>query len=621
MHFLHECLNRRYLRITLLLLLDVVIIVLSTFSSFWLRIDVLERMSSTGVFDNHYIFQVFLWVLGIRLVCNWLFNLYNWSFSRARFNEGMQQAASIVLGTVTFVVLGHVFQVLKYPPPRSIYVLEMALTFLGMFILRFFPGYLLMVSAQRLQQRAAENNKAMRTVIYGSSDVAEMLARELLQTRGHDCTVVGFIDDNLAHLNSSIGGVSVLGSIQNLASIIDGNNIEQLLLVGDELSGQSMRYVVDICGPRRVRLKNIPAYRDIFHSFEYTRSLKNIDPERLLDRQPVNFDSVDMNGFLKGKTVLVTGAGGTIGGELCRQVAGYEIQRLLFFDINENALFFLDMELREAFPERDIVLLLGSIRDRCRLEEMMVEYQPDIIFHAAAHKHVPILENAPKEAIKNNILATFEVADCACKYNVKHFIFISSDKAVTGANILGLSKRQAELVIRNLNTRNKTKFQIVRFGNVLGSNGSLVEIINKQIACGGPVTVTHPDMERYFMTIQEAVGLVLVAAAIGEGEINVLDMGDSIKVETLIRQMIYLAGYIPDQDIEIHYTAPRRGEQLREYLYNSDDVLKSSSFPKIKIVYDETQLDVNAMLTDAYRVCAMATDAAAREFLFSKGDF
>lgn len=618
MRFLHKCLNTRCLRISLLLLLDILIITLSSFASFWLRIDLFEHTPSS-IFDNRYVLELLPWLIGLRLLCNRLFNLYNWSFSQARFNEGMRLAASVLLGLITFVFFGHIIRVFSLPPPRSIYVLEAALTFVGMFILRFLPGYFLLISAQRLQHRVAENNNALRTAIYGSNNVAEVLARELSQTHGHNCAVIGFIDDNPAHFKSSIGGIQVLGGMLELTSIIEHSRIEQLLLVGDDISGQAMRSLVDICGPRGVRLKSVPAYRNVLHSSALAHFLKDIDPENLLDRQPVNFDSVNMKGFFSGKVVMVTGAGGTIGGELCRQIMAHGIKQLLLFDINENALFFLEMELQEHFPDCRVVLLLGSIQDKPRLDEVMALYHPDIVFHAAAHKHVPILETAPKEAIKNNVLGTFNVAESACTHDVRHFVLISTDKAVSKANALGASKRIAELLVKSLNTKKKTKYQIVRFGNVLDSNGSLVEIVRKQISKGGPITITHPDMERYFMTIREAVGLVLVAAAIGEGEINVLDMGPSIKVEALVRQMVYLSGLIPDRDIEIRYTEPRAGELLREALYDPNDELRCSSFPKIKIICDHRQLDVDAIVATASQISTTVTDdnAAAWNFLFA----
>lgn len=615
MRLLHECLNRRFYRIGLLVFLDVAIVAASYFTALWLRVDLLEGRAET-IFNNAYFFATLPSLLAIRIFFNFLFKLYHWSFSHAGLTEGARLTTSLFTGTIAFVVVGHVLQLLPYPPPRSIYVLEASISFFGMFVLRFLPGYLLLVSAQRLQMNALNNNEALRTVIYGDSDSTAMLAKELLRTHGHHCAIIGLIDDNPAHLNMTVYGVKVLGTIRDLVPVIKENQVEQVLLVGNDVPGETMRFIVDACGPFRVRLKSVPKH----HGLLAPRFIKDIDPEMLLDRQPVRFDMVDMKGFFRGKTVLITGAGGTIGSELCRQVGGHEVARLLLLDIDENALFFLEAELRDLFPISEIVLLLGSIRDRSRLDSIMEQYRPDIVFHAAAHKHVPILESAPGEAVKNNVLGTFEVADSALAHGVSRFVLISTDKVASGANILGLSKRLAELMVKSMNVRGGTRFQIVRFGNVLDSNGSLVDIIRRQIAKGGPVTVTHPEMKRYFMTIQEAVGLVLVAAVIGEGEVNILDMGSPTRVDTLVRQMIYLAGFVPDQDMEIRYTTPRPGEVFQEELFMVGETIRKASFPRINIAYSEDTIDVKAVIEEARKVGEMESSEATRMFLQKGAD-
>lgn len=601
---------------TLLVASDMLIIAVSYFFSFWLRIDVLENTSHL-VYGNQYILFTLPWLIGIRIVCGCIFRLYHWSFSHAGQSELVDLIVATALGTILFAGLGHGLHLFSYPPPRSIYVLEAALTLSGMVMLRFFPGYLLVLSDQRLQGHKVGIGDTRRTLIYGNDKNTALLAQELLRTHGHGCSLLGFIDDNQAHWNSHIHGVKVLGGTEQLPQLLEEHRIDQILIADAGLSGQTLRHLVDICGPRQVKLKKTSLGSNKARSFSVTHALEHINPELLLDRHPVRFDAVDMGGLLRGKAVMVTGAGGTIGSELCRQVALHEVRQLIIFDINENALFFLDAELRDRYPGVDIQLVIGSIRDRSRLNAVMSEFRPHVIFHAAAHKHVPLLENAPGEALKNNVLGTYEVAQCALQHEVERFVFISTDKAVSSASVLGASKRLAELVVRQFNGKGKTIFSSVRFGNVLGSNGSLMEIVCRQIAKGGPVTVTHPQMSRYFMTIQEAAGLVLVSAAMGEGEINVLDMGEPINIDQLVRQIIFLHGLVPERDIEVIYTEPRPGEKMHEELYSDNEVLRHSSFPRINIVEDTVSLDIDAMLKDAQRTIAKQ-DEHMEQWFFQK---
>lgn len=611
---LHKILNIRTTRIGLLVFLDIVFVAISYILAFWLRIDLLERSYAHSVYDTPYILATLPWLICIRVLCGWAFKLYHWSFSHASMSEGADLVISVVAGSAVFALMGHVAGAFPAPPPRSIYVLEAAMSFAGMAFLRFFPGYLLVVWAQRVQQQAAANMDARRTLIYGTSNNAEAVAKDLMRTHGHGYSLVGFIDDNPAHWNSHIQGVRVWGGLRQLPGIIDKNRVDQILVTEGELSGKAMRTLVDICGPRHVRLKSIPPYRSILKAAPIANTLKDINPESLLDRRPVDFSSVRVDELLLGKTILVTGAGGTIGAELCRQVSAHGAKKVIIYDINENALYFLDAELREEHPDVEVELVIGSIRDRDRLDETMRAHRPHVVFHAAAHKHVPLLESAPGEAIKNNVLGTCEVAEAAMANNVERFVLISTDKAVSSANILGASKRLAEMLVRNMNGKSRTKFFSVRFGNVLDSNGSLVDVLRRQIAKGGPVTVTHPEMSRYFMTIQEAAGLVVVAAALGEGEIAVLDMGEPIRIDTLVRQVIFLYGLTPEKDIEIVYTGPRPGEKMHEELYGDRESIAPSSFPRINIVTDDKPVALAAMLADARLTVQKNDEEEAREF-------
>lgn len=610
----HKTLNTPATRIGLMVFLDAAMVTAAYFFAFWLRIDLIDPGSSQNVYNSGYVLSTLPWLLGVRLACGRVFRLYHWSFSHAGVSAAVDVVLSVAAGSAVFVALGHVARVFPAPPPRSIYVLEAALSFGGMAFLRFFPGYLLTLSAQRVQQHAAASSAAVRTLIYGADNNAESVAGELLRTHGHGYSLVGFIDDNPVHWNAKIQGARVLGGLEQLPEIIDRHGVGQILVTDGALPGRTMRALVDVCGPRHVRLKSVPPYRSILRDATLASSLRDMDPESLLDRSPVDFSAANVDSFLRGRTVLVTGAAGTIGAELCRQAAARGAARIVLYDINENALSFLHAELREAQPSVASELVIGSIRDRGRLDWTMRRHRPSVVFHAAAHKHVPLLEDAPGEAIKNNVLGTYEVAEAAMAAGVERFVLISTDKAVASVNVLGASKRLAEMLVRNLNGRSPTKFFSVRFGNVLDSNGSLVDILRRRIAKGGPVAVTHPEMTRYFMTIGEAAGLVLVAAALDEGEIAVLDMGEPVRVDALVRQVLFLYGLTPGKDIEIIYTAPRPGEKMFETLYSDKERMEPSSFPRINILHDARTIPVEAMLNDARATLRKNDDGEARKF-------
>lgn len=615
LHFFYDCINTRRTRIALMLLLDAAIIAVSYFVAFWLRIDVIEQ-SPHFVYDNRYFLDTLPWLVAVRLAYGWLCKTYHWSFRHASLSENVDLILAVLFGSITFVLLGHILQVFRAPPPRSIYVLEAAMTYAGMALLRFAPRYLLSLWTQRL--RVAAGGDAKRALIYGGGGASEMVARELLRSYGHGYALVGFIDDNPAAWNSSIHGVKVLGGMDALPEVLSKNAIDQILAPESGFSGQQMRRLVDICGPLGVKLKKIPDYgRVLDASSGIAQHLEDFSPEALLDRQPVRFDAVDMDRMLRGTTVMITGAAGTIGSELCRQILACSIKRLVIYDINENGLFFLEAELRAAYPGADVALAIGSIRDGRRLNEIMRTHRPDMVFHAAAHKHVPVLESAPGEAIKNNVLGTHTVAEACMANGVGRMVLISTDKAVMSASVLGASKRLAEVLVRNLKGKSATQFLSVRFGNVLDSNGSLVDVVRRQIAKGGPVTVTHRDMVRYFMTIREAAGLVLVAAVLGEGDISVLDMGDPISVDALVRQILFLHGLTPGKDIDIVYAGVRPGEKFSEALHTDREVMRESSFPKISIIDDGELLDMEAMLADARAAAASGDAETAREFFLA----
>lgn len=608
----------RRVRILILMLSDAAIVAASYVIAFWLRFDVISAPPD-DYFTYEYISATLPWLLAIRLACGWTWKMYHWSFGHASLSEGGAICLSVLSGTLLFIFLGHFLAIFPRPPPRSIYALEAAMSLAGMAFIRFFPKYLHAFYLRRYPPVAGLGGATRRrTLIYGAGGNAELLARELSRTHAHEYALIGFLDDDPSHWRSRIHGFQVLGGLGDLPRILGEHGVEQVLVAAPGLSGKKLRALVDVCGPRQVGLKSVPSYNEFLTGPATARKLEDIRPDALLDRQAVDFDPGLMAGFLAGKTVMITGAAGSIGSELCRQAASLGVRRLVLYDINENESYFLLSELSDRFPRLEAALEIGSIQDRRRLDEVMGRLGPEVVFHAAAHKHVPLMEAAPAEALKNNVLGTFEVADCALAHGVGRFVMISTDKAIASSSVMGASKRLAERVVRALGRRGGTRFISVRFGNVLGSNGSLLQIIRRQIAGGGPVTVTHRDMIRYFMTIPEAVGLVLVAAALGEGEVCVLDMGDPVRVEILVRQIVYLAGLVPDRDIEVRYTRPRPGEKLREEICAEEERAKPSSFPRINIVdAGPDDFDLDRMLADA-RATAESNRAGEAKAFFRR---
>lgn len=605
--------SNRYLRIVILMAADAAIVTFSLLLAFWLRFDFTDGYVRYAAYDHR--LEMLPWLIGIRWLCGWAANIYRWSFGHASIQEGAALCLSVVIGTVVFAVLGHAIEIFPVPPPRSIYALEAAFTMAGMSFLRFFPKYAFLV----YRARAGEKNRGAGEkpmIIFGAGGNAEILARELSRTSGHGYDPIGFVDDDKGKWGSRIHGLKVLGGMKELPDLIDKFKVGEILVAVPEFSGEPLRRLVDICGPKNVKFKIIPPYPSVLAPGNLARLIEDIKPESLLERTLVEFDQAKVNKLLCGKTVLVTGAGGSIGSELCRQTAAQGIGKLILFDLNESDLYFLCAELREKHPALDVKLQVGSVRDRSRLDTLMERHRPRLVFHAAAHKHVPLMEESPCEAVKNNVLGTFETAESALLHGAESFTLVSTDKAVASANIMGASKALAEFIVRGIAGRGGMRCSTVRFGNVLGSNGSLLQIVKRQIAEGGPVTVTHRDMTRYFMAIPEAVALILMATALGEGGTYILDMGEPINVDRLIRQVVMLSGLTPDRDIEIRYTRPRAGEKLFEELHTGGETLTPSSFPRISVVAsrEEERRDLAAMLAEARRVAQSNDDAAAAAF-------
>ncbi|MBN1124864.1 MAG: polysaccharide biosynthesis protein [Sedimentisphaerales bacterium] len=423
-----------------------------------------------------------------------------------------------------------------------------------------------------------------RLLIIGAGNAGEGLLREIMRDKVNRFNVVGFIDDDPAKQGMNIHGVTVLGKVQDLPYLCKKHNIDEIAIAMPSASRKQLRHVVQICQGTKLRFQTVPSITDIATGKLRVSQIRDVDINDLLGRDVVELDLDKIEKFLRDKTILVTGAGGSIGSEMCRQVCQFKPQQLLLVEQAENPLFEIERELRQSYPEVPVEAIVRNITDKDRMEQLFEQYKIHVVIHAAAHKHVPLMEINPGEAIKNNIYGTKIIAETADRYAVENFVMISTDKAVNPTSIMGSSKRIAEMYIQDLNNTSKTHFVTVRFGNVLGSNGSVVPIFKKQIAAGGPITVTHPEMKRYFMTIPEASQLVLQAATMGNGgEIFVLDMGEPVPIVNLARELITLSGFRPHEDIEIVYTGMRPGEKLFEELSIEGEDMVPTRHPKIGI--------------------------------------
>jgi FlaA1/EpsC-like NDP-sugar epimerase len=421
-----------------------------------------------------------------------------------------------------------------------------------------------------------------RALIIGAGAAGSMLVRQF--TKNHDAEIlpVGFVDDDTAKQKLQIYGVTVMGRTEDIPQLVEKLNVETIIIAIPSMSKSEIQRVYQECSKTKAKTQIMPMLEDIVSGKVSVNQFRDVQVEDLLGRDPVELDTKSISEKLTGKTILVTGAGGSIGSEICRQVSKFKPKKLVLVGHGENSIYGIDMELRNKYQgDFDIMPVIADIQDRSRIFEVMESHNPDVVYHAAAHKHVPLMEYNPKEAVKNNVIGTKNVAEAADTFGVKTFVLVSSDKAVNPTNVMGSTKRIAEMVIQNLNKESQTNFVAVRFGNVLGSRGSVIPLFKRQIQSGGPVTVTHPDMTRYFMTIPEASRLVMQAGALARGgEIFVLDMGEPVKIVDLAKNLINLSGYTIEE-IGIKYAGIRPGEKMYEELLGENEVHGEAVFPKI----------------------------------------
>lgn len=455
--------------------------------------------------------------------------------------------------------------------------------------IRFFMSLL-------MQERDSGDGKRYNVLIIGAGYAGRDIIKSIKQTMNEKYNIVGIIDDDKSKLNCSINGIDVIGNRNQIVNICNKKEIDEIFFAISKIDKKKKKEILEICQETGKKIRILPTTEDIIRNKNMYQNLREVDIEDILGRDPVKLDNKKIGTLIEGKTILITGAGGSIGSELCRQIIKYNPSRMVLFDIYENNLYDIELELKSIYKHIEIDAIVGSVRDLKKLESVFETYNPYLVFHAAAHKHVPLMENSPLEAIKNNVFGTYNVANCADKYKARKMILISTDKAVNPTNIMGATKRLCEMIIQVKNKTSKTEYAAVRFGNVLGSNGSVVPLFKKQISEGGPVTVTHKDIIRYFMTIPEAAQLVLQAMSYAKGgEIFVLDMGEPVKIYDLAVSLIKLSGYEPDVDIPIVFTGLRPGEKLYEELLMKEEGLQKTENKKI-FIGEPTQLDEKDIL-------------------------
>ncbi|MCI5538533.1 MAG: polysaccharide biosynthesis protein [Oscillospiraceae bacterium] len=614
----------------LLSVYDIMAVNFSYFLALWLRFD--------GVFSSipkEYL-TPYIHFIPINTVVSilifYIVKMYHgvWKFAgstelfRTVIGSVSASAAHIILITVFFERM-----------PISYYLWGACFQIIFLVAARF--SYRFMILESRRFKKYEHEDNVHRVMIVGAGDAGQMIFRSVLKNASFGDRVVCFIDDNPNLVGRYFDGIPVVGTRDDILINVEKHKIDKIYVAIPSASRENVRDIINICSETNCEVKNLPDFYQYANSDITVEAMRKVSVEDLLGREPIKTEMTEVFSMIRGKVILVTGGGGSIGSELCRQIAAHEPKRLIILDIYENSAYSIQQELKEKYPSLALNVLIGSVRDSRRLDSVFNEFRPDIVYHAAAHKHVPLMEDSPCEAIKNNVIGTYKTAYAAMMYNCRRFVLISTDKAVNPTNIMGASKRLCEMVVQTFDKSIKehktgdiprlfthasggdepnlteipenvsTEFVAVRFGNVLGSNGSVVPLFKHQIEKGGPVTVTHPDIIRYFMTIPEAVSLVLLAGTYAKGgEIFVLDMGSPVKIDTLARNLIKLSGLKPDVDIKIEYTGLRPGEKLFEEKLMSEEGMRTTPNKlihignPIPINADKFRTGLERLMTEAY---------------------
>ena len=558
-----------------LVITDIILINGSVFLSLIMRFEI-NIASVPEEYIQKYIVNVIPFTI-VTLIIFWCFRMYHSLWQYASIAELYKIVEACVVAELAHLC---VTSFMGWMLPRSCYFTSGVFLIVAMSASRFMYRLL-----RQLINEYRHTSEQLKIMIIGAGEATSVLMREISNSRYLDNSkVVCIIDDDLGKVGKYIRGVKIVGTRDHIKEYARYYDIDEIIFAIPSASTKDKREILNICKETSCNLKILPGVYQMVDGEINIKDLRNVDVLDLLGRDPVKVDIESIMGYVKDKTVLVTGGGGSIGSELCRQLVSHKPKCLVIFDIYENNAYDIQQELKIKYPDANVVTLIGSIRNTSRLESVFEQYKPDIVYHAAAHKHVPLMEVSPNEAIKNNVVGTWNVAKMADKYGVKKFVMISTDKAVNPTNVMGATKRICEMIIQSFNEKSKTDFVAVRFGNVLGSNGSVIPLFKRQIEAGGPVTVTHPDIIRYFMTIPEAVSLVLQAGAYAKGgEIFILDMGEPVKIDDLAKNLIRLSGYTLGVDMEIKYTGLRPGEKLYEELLMNEEGMQDTDNKLIHI--------------------------------------
>ena len=569
-------------------LIDVIIISISTICG-----NLLLTEKNVIFSQNNLIIIINSIVLSI-LVYELLFNMFKVYKHITRFETGKEYFTYIFASAIACAILIAIKLIFKLEI-NSVrkQILEAFIVSVGVIGVRITIRFTI---NEIIYEKDKKGKLKNRVLIIGAGFAGKELIRTIKQTMNNKYQIIGIIDDNKNRKDAKINGVTVLGNRDDIIRICKEKNVDEIFFSISKISQADKKELLEICQETGKKIRILPTTEDIIRNKNIFQNLRDVDIEDILGRDPVLLDNQKIGKLIENHTILITGAGGSIGSELCRQIIKYNPQKLVMLDIYENNLYNIELELKSEYKHIEIVPIIGSVRDIKKLENVFEKYNPYLVFHAAAHKHVPLMEGSPLEAIKNNVFGTFNVANCADKYKARKMILISTDKAVNPTNIMGASKRLCEMIVQVKNKTSKTEYAAVRFGNVLGSNGSVVPLFKKQIAEGGPVTVTHKDIIRYFMTIPEAAQLVLQAMSYAKGgEIFVLDMGEPVKIYDLAVSLIKLSGKEPEVDIPIAITGLRPGEKLYEELLMKEEGLQKTENKKIYIG-EPTQLDEKDIL-------------------------
>ena len=565
--FLEKYLPRdKRVRMGILMAADVLALCLASFLGLFVRFDL--NISKIPPEYARAALEFLPYYILASLVIFFLARMYSTMWSVAGVREALHVVAACGLASLVQIA-GMVL--LQLSVPRSFFLVSFAALCAEELGIRL--SYRVVISLFGNHSKKA----AKRIMIVGAGTSGSVILKEMTTSSLVNGCVVCFVDDDKNKAGKFLNGVPVAGNRNDIPRLAEEYKIDEIYIAIPSASAKERKAIIEICRETGCQVKILPGIYQLINGEVSIAKLRNVEIEDLLGRDPIRVNLDEIMGYVSGKVVLVTGGGGSIGSELCRQVASHNPKQLIIFDIYENNAYDIQLELKEKYPDLDLVVLIGSVRNTHRIETVFEKYRPDIVYHAAAHKHVPLMEDSPNEAIKNNVFGTYKTAKAADKYGTSRFVLISTDKAVNPTNIMGASKRMCEMVVQMMNARSKTDFVAVRFGNVLGSNGSVIPLFKKQIEQGGPVTVTHPDIIRYFMTIPEAVSLVLQAGAYAKGgEIFVLDMGEPMKILDLAKNLIRLSGYTPDVDIPIVFTGLRPGEKLYEELLMNEEGMQDT---------------------------------------------